>query len=155
MWMIVQKRKFSLICSIFCQFQPGVAYKIFDHKKRVQFQGNICHTYFKKEIFVAFYIKSFLESAVKVINSWQDFWTCQSDLYWALGVGEWNHVEYNGVYVWSSIFRTLHNFSKGFFSMYRGTLEVKNYTSILHTKLARSQIRRVAASLHCLYRFFV
>ena len=37
-----------------------------------------------------------------------------------------------GVYVLSSVSRTLHNFSKGLFSMYRGILELKSDTSILH-----------------------
>ena len=36
-----------------------------------------------------------------------------------------------GLYVLSSISRTLHNFSIGFFSMYRGILELKNDTRIL------------------------
>ena len=36
-----------------------------------------------------------------------------------------------GVYILSSISRTLHNFSKGFFSLYSGILELKNDTSIL------------------------
>ena len=35
------------------------------------------------------------------------------------------------VYVLSSISRTLYNFSTGFFSMYRGMLELKNNTNIL------------------------
>ena len=35
-----------------------------------------------------------------------------------------------GVYVLSSIYRILHNFSTGFFSMYRGVLELKNDTGI-------------------------
>ena len=35
------------------------------------------------------------------------------------------------VYVLSSISRTLHIFSKGLFSMYRGILELKNNASIL------------------------
>ena len=34
------------------------------------------------------------------------------------------------VYVLSSISRTLHNFSTGFFAMHRGILELKNDTSI-------------------------
>ena len=37
-----------------------------------------------------------------------------------------------GVYVLSSISKILHNFSTGFFPMYRGILELKNDTSILH-----------------------
>ena len=36
-----------------------------------------------------------------------------------------------GVYILSSISKTLHNFSTGFFPMYRGILELKNHTSIL------------------------
>ena len=36
-----------------------------------------------------------------------------------------------GVYISSSISRTLHKFSMGFFSMYRGVLGLKSYTSIL------------------------
>ena len=36
-----------------------------------------------------------------------------------------------GVYVLSSISRTLHNFSTGLFSMYGRTVELKNDTSIL------------------------
>ena len=36
-----------------------------------------------------------------------------------------------GVYVLSSISKTLHNFSTGFFPMYRGILELKNDTNIL------------------------
>ena len=35
------------------------------------------------------------------------------------------------VYVLSSISKTLHNFSTGFFAMYRGILELKNDNSIL------------------------
>ena len=36
-----------------------------------------------------------------------------------------------GVYVLSSISKTLHNFSTGYFPMYRGILELKNDTNIL------------------------
>ena len=36
-----------------------------------------------------------------------------------------------GVYVLGSISKTLHNFSTGFFLMYRGILELENHTSIL------------------------
>ena len=49
----------------------------------------------------------------------------------------------DGVYVLSSISRTLHNFCTGFFSMYRRILELKNDTTF-YAKMARSEIRRVA-----------
>ena len=50
-------------------------------------------TYFyKKETFVTISkcVKIFEDKIIK-----QDSWTCYSVLYWTLGVGEWNHVEYN------------------------------------------------------------
>ena len=47
-----------------------------------------------------------------------------------------------GVYVLRSNSKTLHNFSTGFFLMYRGILELKNDTSILR-KSTRFQIRLV------------
>ena len=61
-----------------------------------------------------------------------------------MGVDESNHVESNanliflktdfrptGVFVLSSISKTLHNFLTGFFPTYRGILELKRDTSIL------------------------
>ena len=39
--------------------------------------------------------------------------------------------ELTGMYVLSSVSRTLQNFSTGYFSMYRGILELQNDTSIL------------------------
>ena len=42
-----------------------------------------------------------------------------------------------------SISRTSHNFSPGFFSMYRGMLEIKPILAF-YAKMARSQIRPVA-----------
>ena len=47
-----------------------------------------------------------------------------------------------GVFILSSIFRTLNNFSTGFISMYRGILELKNILAF-YAKVARSQLRRV------------
>ena len=43
-----------------------------------------------------------------------------------------NEFQVDRVYLLSSISRTLHNFSTGLFSMYRGRLKLKNVTSILH-----------------------
>ena len=54
-----------------------------------------------------------------------------------------------GLYVLSSISKILHNFSTGFFSMYRGILELKNDNRILRKKMAQSQIRPVTAWLYC------
>ena len=49
-----------------------------------------------------------------------------------------------GVYVISSFSKTLNNFSTGFFPMYREILELKTML-VFCAKIARSQIRRVAA----------
>ena len=41
------------------------------------------------------------------------------------------NLRHTQVYVLNSIFKTLHNFSRGFFPVYRGILEPKSNTSIL------------------------
>ena len=52
-----------------------------------------------------------------------------------------------GVNILSSISKTLHNFSTGFFPVYRGILVQKTILAFC-AKMAHSQITRVAASLH-------
>ena len=47
------------------------------------------------------------------------------------------------MYVLRSISEALHNFSTGFFLMYRGILELKNVLAF-YAKITCSQIRRVA-----------
>ena len=59
------------------------------------------------------------------------------------------------IYVYVSISRTLHNFSKGFFSMYRGILELKNDASNLRKNgLFANKTRCVLTALFVKAKFY-